>query len=559
MRLDFAIQPAGASGGLPFAVQPVVEVRDVNGAPSTTPIRVVLSAIGGAGDSLHGTKSAMTVGGKAVFDGLAINRAGRGYRLTARADSAVDAQSDSFEVAVGPPSAARSRVIADTSPAMPGDITLVTYTVVDAGGNPAATSGAAPEFLLAGGTSAGTFSPVASAVPGTYQSVFTATGTGTRAQLQVALGADTTKSPLGFTVLGFTTVSISDFNACALATDGSAYCWGRAATHALGASGAIRPLVPNKVAGGHIWTYVGAGADMACGLAAGGIPYCWGDSVVNSLPPAAAFTTALATEIPTGGATLSQLAVGWNQGACGIEADGTPICWGSDVRGESGVEPTRPWVIPSVVAGAPAFAGIGRDLFGACGITSAGDGYCWGDNLTGLLGVPDSTVSETCGADRCSPAAVPVPGATSLVPGTLSVGADYACALTGDGTAYCWGNGGLNNGQGSPAAPVATALRFSRIAVGGATICGIATDGWTYCWGDSYYGQTGTGVVGGVVTTPTRTSGDIHFTALDGGPTAFCGVADNQRAYCWGSNLEGELGDGTQAGHAVPALVHSVR
>ena len=146
-----------------------------------------------------------------------------------------------------------------------------------------------------------------------------------------------------------------------------------------------------------------------------------------------------------------------------------------------------------------------------------------------------------------------------MVPASLSVGQNHACALTVDGVAYCWGNGGANNGQASPAEPVSTPLRFVQIVTGDNLFCGISTDTSTYCWGNNGYGQTGIGTFDGVSTDPTRVAGDVKLRQVDAGIGQMCGVSANGRAYCWGANSEGQLGDGTTIDRAIPTLVQSVR
>jgi alpha-tubulin suppressor-like RCC1 family protein len=79
----------------------------------------------------------------------------------------------------------------------------------------------------------------------------------------------------------------------------------------------------------------------------------------------------------------------------------------------------------------------------------------------------------------------------------LSVGSLHACALTGDGLAYCWGNnqfGQLGDSsvvsRANPTA-VAGGLRFKSIAAGVAHTCGITTDGSLACWGSNLAGELG--------------------------------------------------------------------
>ena len=54
---------------------------------------------------------------------------------------------------------------------------------------------------------------------------------------------------------------------------------------------------------------------------------------------------------------------------------------------------------------------------------------------------------------------------------------------------------------------------------------------------------------------PVAVSGGIEFGLLGAGFDQACGVAANGRAWCWGDNLWGELGNGTTNNSAVPVRV----
>ena len=441
---------------------------------------------------------------------------------------------------------------------MVGDTMTVTVQAADAKGK--ALTGAAIGLSLVTGGAAGSFGPVKEIGHGEYNSTFTGTNVGAPAHVTYRLGdgpVDTSDASVA--VVGFIQISISDYHACGVVSNGDAYCWGRGLWGQLGAGDSITSaLKPTKVATTLAWQYVGAGADMTCGLTTTGGAYCWGLPMYFSTGTSMPFLNGIPEPID-GTHLFSRLDVGWDAGACGLTTANLPICWGVDGYGQVGNGGASPGAPPTPVVGAPALASIARSLFDGCGITEGGAAYCWGSNETGLLGVADSTLTTTCTGTLCSPIAVAIPGATGLVPSSLSLSTNHACGLKPDGTAYCWGNGGVNNGQASPAVPLATALRFKQLAVGSGFFCGLATDAWTYCWGENQYGQTGTGAPSPQVTVPTRTAGDVKFVRLVAGVTAACGIADDGHAYCWGFNGEGQLGDGTTIDRAAPTLVGSFR
>ena len=83
----------------------------------------------------------------------------------------------------------------------------------------------------------------------------------------------------------------------------------------------------------------------------------------------------------------------------------------------------------------------------------------------------------------------------------VSTGTHHACALTSAGKAYCWGNDA--NGQAGDGAPfqgkvltpvaVQTEAVFTRISAGGYHSCALTAAGALYCWGRNVEGQLGHG------------------------------------------------------------------
>src|SRR3954465_11981338 len=101
-HLALTVQPAGATGGSPFTVQPQVTIEDANGdavTTSTAPVTLTLSS-GSTGATLTCAAVNPAAGG-ATFAGCAIDKAGTGYVLTAASPGSTGAASDAFAVTVG--------------------------------------------------------------------------------------------------------------------------------------------------------------------------------------------------------------------------------------------------------------------------------------------------------------------------------------------------------------------------------------------------------------------------------------------------------------------------
>jgi alpha-tubulin suppressor-like RCC1 family protein len=95
---------------------------------------------------------------------------------------------------------------------------------------------------------------------------------------------------------------------------------------------------------------------------------------------------------------------------------------------------------------------------------------------------------------------------------------------------------------------------FSRVTAGVYHTCAETTNNRAYCWGHNRYGALGNGTTNDHPQ-PESVVGDLWFTQVAAGSFYTCGVTDQFRAYCWGLNDHGELGDGTKNNSTIPVAV----
>ena len=102
---------------------------------------------------------------------------------------------------------------------------------------------------------------------------------------------------------------------------------------------------------------------------------------------------------------------------------------------------------------------------------------------------------------------------------------------------------------------VALGSNVTSITAGGNHACALHLNGSLECWGSNSNGQLGDG------TTVNRPSAVAVIGCGSGimdvssGSTHTCAVASNASVRCWGSNAQGQLGDGTNADKSLPVNV----
>ncbi len=189
----------------------------------------------------------------------------------------------------------------------------------------------------------------------------------------------------------------------------------------------------------------------------------------------------------------------------------------------------------------------------SCALLSGGTVACWGQNGSGQLGTGTTS-------DAWAPAIISgLSGVTSVAAGTL-----HSCAILSDGTVRCWGEnaaGELGNGttKNSPT-PVAVAGLSGAMAVAvgdynsliGCHSCAALSDGTVQCWGTNISGELGNGTTSTpAVGTLVNVSGVSGATAVIAGNGYSCALLSDGSVKCWGG---GAVGQNSATPSVVPGL-----
>jgi hypothetical protein len=277
-------------------------------------------------------------------------------------------------------------------------------------------------------------------------------------------------------------------------------------------------------------------------------------STSTSPPPTTTTTTTTPPTTTPPPATLqaTQVATGHHH-SCALLNSGAVKCWGENIYGQLGDGTVSSRLSPTPVFGlGSGVTQITVNSYHSCALLSTGAVKCWGKNITSQLG--DGSTSN-----RLSP--VQVTGLTTGVQ-KIAAGTEHTCALLASGAVKCWGAntyGQLGDGssvlRSTPVQVGGLTAAVSQIAAGATHTCALLTTGAVVCWGGNFYGQLGDGTTTNRLN-PTQASGlSAGVSQLTAGHQHTCAVLAAGSLKCWGSNSNGQLGDGTITQRVTPTQV----
>ena len=355
---------------------------------------------------------------------------------------------------------------------------------------------------------------------------------------------------------GVAAVSVGSVHTCALTTAGRLRCWGWNGDGQLGdgTSNLVRPTPVDVVGLTSGVAAVSSRGVHTCAVTTAGGLKCWGSNNFGQLGDGT--TKDRTPPVDVVGLTSGVAAVS-SGGAhtCAVTTAGGLKCWGHSSRGQLGDGTLTDRSTPVDVVGlASGVAAVSANNRHTCAVTTVGGVTCWGLNNKGQLG--DGTLTN-----RTTP--VDVVGLTSGV-AAVSAGSFHACALTSTGGVKCWGdnsNGQLGDGtSGSissmPVDVVGLTSGVTAVSAGSEYSCALTTGGGLKCWGSNRDGQLGDGTSNFIRTTPVDVVGlTSGVTAVSAGGGYTCALTTAGGLKCWGFNSAGQLGDGTTASRTAPVDV----
>jgi alpha-tubulin suppressor-like RCC1 family protein len=326
-------------------------------------------------------------------------------------------------------------------------------------------------------------------------------------------------------------------------------------------------------------TQVDAGFAHSCAVAEGKA-WCWGNDADGEVGNGPSTSSHIAQRVlaVTGTGQLSsvrQVSAGQAH-SCAVLGNGQARCWGANNNWQLGNGTTTPSTYPVIVlnpAGSGPLTGVRQIAAGAahtCALLTNGQVRCWGANPGGQLG--NGTLST-------SPLPSSVLGPNGVLGGVrqISTSTHHTCVALTNGTARCWGAneiGRIGDGTATDRRRAAQVLATTgngpltgvrQVTAGTRHSCAVLSSGQARCWGENAFRQLGLPQSTGgrslrpvvVRTTAAGHPALVGARSIAAGGTSTCLILSNAQVRCFGSDGDGQLGNGAPSTNPGPVPVLS--
>ncbi len=414
--------------------------------------------------------------------------------------------------------------------------------------------------------------------------------------------------------LAYRTLS-SGPHTCVVRGNGSVVCWGYNLQGQLGLGDAAHRgddpgemgenLQAVDLGTGRTAIEVAAGNNHTCALLDNGSVKCWGYNLYGQLGLGdTAFRGDDPGEmgdnlpaVPLGTGRTATAIVASIAHTCALLDDGSVKCWGYNGDGglgqghanDLGDQPGEMGdALPPVSLGAGRTAtAISSGGTFTCALLDNATVKCWGYNSEGQLGLGD-TDHRGDNAGEMGDDLPTVDLGTGRTATVVTSSRYHTCALLDDDSVKCWGfnlQGELGQGDtahrgdgpgemGDNLAPVDLGTGRTAVALTGGELhtCAVLDNATVKCWGYNDFGQLGQGDTNwrgdeanemGDNLAPVDLGTGRTPTAVTAGAHTTCARLDNGELKCWGTNAQGQLGQGDttsrgddpgEMGDALPAV-----
>ncbi|MDN5923903.1 MAG: hypothetical protein L0H70_02760 [Xanthomonadales bacterium] len=369
-----------------------------------------------------------------------------------------------------------------------------------------------------------------------------------------------TPEPVGGLNAPVKLLASGSYHTCAVDAQAHTMCWGWNSAMQLGNPATTAEKVPHPVEVVGLQRepkQLAIGAEHTCAADKFGVVTCWGREIEGQLGRGVTERGPTADDVH-GFAALDAVAISSGTGyhTCAVTVQGGVACWGSNSDGQIAAGTLVSYrVYTSTVPGLAAFGpvvGVTTGENHTCALHDTGSAThvsCWGQNSSGQLG--DGGVSS-----RWQPVAVSGVGDTAM----LAAGSKHSCALAASGKIQCWGSnasGQLGDGTGADSLQAVWVQGISNavaIAAGGLHTCAVLSTGGVACWGKNGKGQLGDSTIIDR-DAPVPVTGITNAIAVTAGDQFTCALLATGDVDCWGYNFYRQLGNGNTDDSLLPVPV----
>ncbi|AZB10812.1 T9SS C-terminal target domain-containing protein [Chryseobacterium sp. G0162] len=296
------------------------------------------------------------------------------------------------------------------------------------------------------------------------------------------------------------------------------------------------------------WKSAAAGWLHSLAIKTDGTLWAWGYNTYGQFGDGTNTNNSKPTPVGTDNNWL-KIAAGYYHSVA-LKTDGTLWTWGRNEEGQLGDGSNTNKNVITQIGTATDWVSVVAGSEHTVALKSNGTIWAWGENNYGQLG--DGTKIRKN---------VPVQIGTATDWASINAGQNHTLALKTDGTLWAWGyNNSGQVGDGTrldklTPIKIGTATNWKSIDGGGDMSIGIKTDGTLWAWGSNFRGALGDGTTVDTYT-PIQIGTEANWRSVDAGfGNSSIALKADGTLWTWGSNSNGQLGDGTATNRNIPILI----
>jgi alpha-tubulin suppressor-like RCC1 family protein len=289
------------------------------------------------------------------------------------------------------------------------------------------------------------------------------------------------------TDLNWKTISAGNSHNVAIKTDGTLWTWGRNQESQLGDGSTTNSNIPIQIGTATDWGFISAGDEYITAIKTDGTLWAWGFNASGQLGDNTILNKIVPTKIGSDTNWLS-VSAGTDH-TLALKTNSTLWTWGSNNVGQLGDNTTVNKIIPTQIGTDTNWQNIMAGKAHSVATKSDGSLWTWGGNPTGQLG--DGTIVGKI---------VPTNIASMVNCSWISKGHQHSLAKKSDGTLWSWGGNAsgqlgdaTNTQKNSPVGVSGLATDWLMVNSKLTHTVALKTDGSLYAWGTNLYGQLGDG------------------------------------------------------------------